>query len=235
MAEERSIRGTPRIALGLLLIVFGVLLALDRLGFDDVWSYWPVLLIALGIARLQGAGDARGRRAGAILLVVGGLFLLDDRRLGILGVGTWDLLPVLFLLFGAALVWRGIAGRREPQPEVDAAAVINGLAICGGASRSSASSNFKGGDLVAIMGGVEVDLTRARIAGGPAVIDVFALWGGVEIRVPRDWSVSLEGIPLLGGFEDHTVQPRSGEEAGQLIVRGLAIMGGVEVKNAGPS
>ena len=31
---------------------------------------------------------------------------------------------------------------------------------------------------------------------------VFALWGGVEVKVPPTWRVTVTGLPLLGGFED---------------------------------
>jgi hypothetical protein len=51
----------------------------------------------------------------------------------------------------------------------------------------------------------------------------------VEILAPREWSVVLQGTPVLGGFEDKTAPPR--ESGPRLIVRGVAIMGGVEIKN----
>ncbi len=87
--------------------------------------------------------------------------------------------------------------------------------------------------MVAFMGGCEVDLRNARIQNGPAVIDAFAFWGGVEIRVPEEWVVTVEGIALLGAYEDST---RTLAEEGdmlrqELVVKGLAIMGGVEIKN----
>jgi hypothetical protein len=42
--------------------------------------------------------------------------------------------------------------------------------------------------------------------------------------------VTLKGVPLLGGFEDKT-HPTGIESNKILIVRGYAIMGGVEIKN----
>jgi hypothetical protein len=79
------------------------------------------------------------------------------------------------------------------------------------------------------MGGHEIDLRPAKISAGPAVIDLFVWWGGVEIRVPPDWKVTNEALPLLGGVEDNTVAPQ--EARGHLILKGTVIMGGVEVKN----
>ena len=69
------------------------------------------------------------------------------------------------------------------------------------------------------------------------MIDVFAFWGGIDIQVPEDWAVTIRGIPLLGGFEDKTHQSptTAGVAAGaprqELIIKGFAIMGGIDVKN----
>jgi predicted membrane protein len=79
------------------------------------------------------------------------------------------------------------------------------------------------------MGGVEVDLRQASIAQPEAVLDVFAMWGGVEVRVPGDWEVVNRGWAFLGGFEDTT--HHSAGTSKRLVVTGLAIMGGVEIKN----
>ena len=88
---------------------------------------------------------------------------------------------------------------------------------------------FRGGDLNAFMGGVELDLRQAAIAEPPAVIDVFAMWGGIEIRVPERWSVDPRVTAILGGFEDKTRSPDDSTE--RLVVRGLVLMGGIEIKN----
>ena len=103
------------------------------------------------------------------------------------------------------------------------------MAVLGGVNRGNNSRAFRGGDLTAVMGGCEIDLRQAAIEG-EAVIDVFAMWGGIEIRVPENWSVVGRVTPILGGYEDKTRPPR---DAGtqRLIVRGMVIMGGVEIKN----
>jgi hypothetical protein len=59
---------------------------------------------------------------------------------------------------------------------------------------------------------------------------VFAMWGGIEIRVPDDWTVVSRVTPVLGGFDDKT-RPSPGAGAHRLVIRGFAIMGGIEVKN----
>ena len=103
------------------------------------------------------------------------------------------------------------------------------MAILGGVSRGNNSRAFRGADLLAIMGGCQLDLRQAAIHG-EAVIDVFTMWGGIEIRVPEDWTVVSEILPLMGGVEDKT-RPPQGATAHRLTLRGFAIMGGVEIKN----
>ena len=99
----------------------------------------------------------------------------------------------------------------------------------GGITRRLSTQNFKGGTAVAIMGGTKIDLRTASIAQGEAAIDVLAFWGGIEIRVPDDWIVVSQVFPFMGGFDDKTGTHLPGARK-RLIVRGLAFMGGVEVK-----
>jgi hypothetical protein len=161
------------------------------------------------------------------------------------------------VLFGGYLVWQGLSGREpggptpaagtafppsgEPAPQaaawggdaparaVDANSTLSAMAILGGVSRGNNSRSFRGADLLAIMGGCQLDLRQAAI-NGEAAIEVFVLWGGIEIRVPEDWTVSSRIVPLMGGVEDKT-RPPQGATAHRLILRGFAIMGGVEIKN----
>ena len=80
------------------------------------------------------------------------------------------------------------------------------------------------------MGGCEIDLRQASIKEGDAVIDVFALWGGIDLKVPLDWSVVMQGSPLMGGFDDKTHPPQGGSNK-RLVIKGYAIMGGVQISN----
>jgi len=224
---------TPRLIFGLLFIFFGGVLMLERSGIiehaQDLLRFWPLILVLAGMGKLFWPGSSSGRISGLVLIVIGGALLLEE--FGMLAVSVWDFWPVLLILLGIRLVWQGFTGRRSVAS--DSASTVNAAAALGGASRRNNSADFRGGDLVAFMGGCEVDLRNAHIQNSPAVIDAFAFWGGVEIRVPEEWVVTVQGIALLGAYEDSTrtlmeegVAPRQ-----ELVVKGLAIMGGVEIKN----
>ena len=60
------------------------------------------------------------------------------------------------------------------------------------------------------------------------MIDVFVLWGGIEIIVPPDWAVSNEITPIMGGAEDGSTGTQQAKH--RLVVKGVVIMGGVDIK-----
>ena len=239
--EAREIRSgiaIPKLILGLSLILIGVAYTLDHLGYVDaerLVRFWPVLLIAAGIGKLVDPGSGSSRFSGVLLTGIGVLFLGDN--LDLLHFDFESLFPLVLVLIGLRMVWIGLWSR-PARADVENVSTIDGMVLLGGGRRTNNSADFRGGDLMAVMGGFNVDLRSARIVNGPAVIDVFAFWGGIDIRVPEDWSVSVRGIPLLGGFEDKThpnpasaVSAAAGAPRQELIVKGFAIMGGIEIKN----
>jgi hypothetical protein len=123
----------------------------------------------------------------------------------------------------------GPRGRDKWPRTVSNQSRMHVVAIMSGISRGSNSPEFRGADLVAVMGGCEIDLRRAAI-NGDATIDIFCMWGGIEIRVPEDWTVESQVLPLMGGVEDKT-RPPQGVTTHHLTLRGVALMGGVEIKN----
>ena len=230
--ESRSRWFAPRLFFGLVVITLGLIALLDNLGVIDVrdpFRFWPLGLIALGFARLLRPAGSPGRWTGGLLVVVGGWILLHN-----LNVIAWSLFafwPILLVLVGARLVW-GAASRHTERglAATDTAPQLSAFAMLGGAEHKVSSPDFKGGDATAVLGGCKLDLRQAVIKDGQAVIDVFALWGGIEIIVPQDWSLVSLGTPILGAFEDKT-RPPQGTTGPRLIIKGVAIMGGVEIKN----
>lgn len=82
---------------------------------------------------------------------------------------------------------------------------------------------------LAMMGGVDLDLTQALFAAREVTITAVALMGGVDIVVPDDITVIVNGAGIMGAFEDNAhVQ---GVPGGPVVrINGVAIMGGVDVK-----
>lgn len=218
-------RPAPQVFLGLVIVAVGVIALLGQLDLVQVSlgelfsTWWPLVVIGLGLAALLTVPRAW---VGPTAVILVGL-LLQLSRLDLVQVSIWDFLwPVAIILFGLSLLTR--MGSHGDDDDTITCAVI-----WWGSQRRTTSQAFRGGSLSAIMGGIEVDLRQADIVGR-AEISVFALWGGVEIKVPPTWRVRVSGLPLLGGWDDRTVPPVA-PDAPELIVHVTTIMGGAEISH----
>jgi hypothetical protein len=102
------------------------------------------------------------------------------------------------------------------------------VAIMGGATREGNWVVPPAFRAVAVMGGIELDLTSATFAAPEATIEAYTLMGGVEITVPPDITVVVHGGAFMGGFSD-SVHQQGPPGAPVLHVTGFALMGGVDV------
>lgn len=107
--------------------------------------------------------------------------------------------------------------------------------VFGSLSRRVQTQQFEGGKVEAVFGSIQLDLTEAAISTADHTVrlDVAAVFGGVEITVPRNWKVVLRTAAVLGGCDDRTIPPRPepGVETSTLVVTGAAVFGGIEIRN----
>ncbi len=228
--RPKKISATPQLLLGILVVVAGVLFTLDNLNLiraDDFLQFWPLGLILVGFSHYRLRSQS-GQLSG-LLLVAAGCVLLA-RNLLFPQVG---LFPVILVIVGTGLAGQALFRKsREDVPveHDEQGSRVYATALLGGVERRVISNDFRGGELTAFMGGCQIDLTRSVIAAHNAVINVFVLMGGIELRVPEDWTVSLEGLPVMGGYSDRTIAT-SKDHTQNLVVRGTIIMGGLDVRN----
>jgi len=104
-------------------------------------------------------------------------------------------------------------------------------AVFGGVNRHIAAQDFHGAQCTAIFGGCKIDLRDAQMPGHEAVVETYAIFGGVEIRVPDDWEVVNRNLSLFGGVNDRTRRSVSGPATKTLILNGATIFGGTTVRN----
>ena len=218
-------RPPVQVFLGVLIVTVGVIALLIQLDLVDLnlgqlaADWWPLIVIGVGLAALVTV--PRAWVGPTIIIAVGVLFLLQT--LDLLDVNLWEILwPVAIILVGLSLITS--FGSRSNEDDT-----INSTVFWWGSQRKTRSRQFKGGSLTAIMGGIEVDLREADIVD-KAEIAIFALWGGVEVKVPPTWRVRVSGLPIMGGWDDKTTLPIV-DGAPELIVHVTAIMGGAEIKS----
>ena len=75
------------------------------------------------------------------------------------------------------------------------------MAIFSGSERVYNDEVFTGANLVAVFGGANLNLKKAKFTKD-TVIKAFTLFGGIDIVVPDDVKVKLKSGFIFGGFSD---------------------------------
>ncbi|HWE51336.1 MAG TPA: DUF5668 domain-containing protein [Bryobacteraceae bacterium] len=232
------------------LIVAGVLLILGNLGIlhVTVGALWPLLLIALG-ATLLVDRSAWGSN-------VTSMFTRDwpsrEQHLKWKADGwkrkqerwaeriAWRTGTYSGSAFASNLT-DSIHEKIRQTPWAEGR--IREIAVFFGTKRRVESQDFQGGELVAVFGSIELDLTAASMQPQPAadsqglptrraVLEGSAVFGSVEITVPRNWRIIREGTGIFASYEDKTIpRPEPGVDPPTLVIRGGAVFGSVEIRN----
>jgi predicted membrane protein len=247
--------------MGLVLTALGTLFVLDSFGVIDAGNlidYWPLILILPGLGNLIWPRKHADRFWGVILVGVGTLLLL--RNLGLFWVSFRHVWPAVLILLGLYVIWRargprpwdpgaadcmgqrahdgamaGVAATRDlREPLPSSGDRLSEFAMFGGGDRMIRSQAFRGGTITAIMGGFDIDMRDAQMAGDAATIDVFVAMGGIDLKVPESWTVVLDITPFMGGAnygKRGRVTPPSDTPQKVLTITGFVFMGGVDVKH----
>jgi len=108
---------------------------------------------------------------------------------------------------------------------------LDATSVFGGVKKTVLSKDFKGGEIVNIFGGAEIDFTQADI-NGRVMIDITQIFGGVKIIVPSNWQVVSDIAAVFASVDDKriksTVSPNSDKI---LILKGVSIFAGIDVRS----
>ncbi|MEE9572186.1 MAG: DUF5668 domain-containing protein [Candidatus Neomarinimicrobiota bacterium] len=215
---------------GFVLILVGALFLLDTfttMNFGGVISnWWPAIFIIIGLIKLQG----HDRGAGLIFILIGTLFLLTTH--GIIGWGSiWKFWPLVLIFIGLSMIFKG---RRSSWKLTNDSTIgsdyIHSNAVFGGADHIITSQNFKGGETMALFGGVELNLRGAKISEDGCKINATALFGGVEMIVPKDWNIILTGTPIFGAIESKSHSSSDAKPGKDVHIHCTVAFGAVEIK-----
>ncbi len=230
-------RGRGGIITGVFLILIGVAFLLDHLGIisiGNLWRFWPLLVVFAGVINFT----SRDRRTWGIFLILAGT-LQQLNQLGLTHIGWSQFWPMMLIALGVFVMWGSFQWSSKPVASSskggDPRTTLNEAVVFGGLERRMTSPDFQGGDITAIFGGIELDLTEAKMQANEATLAITAIFGGVEVRVPPTWQVAFRGAPIFGGIEDKTRTARVDDPASPnlktLVITGAVIFGGLEIKN----
>lgn len=142
--------------------------------------------------------------------------------------GTDSAIGIIIVALVVFFFVNGPGSRASERRGTTTSADFDETAVLGGVERLNNSQHFHGGQATAFMGGVKLDLRDAVIDGSEATIDVTTVMGGVELHIPRNWTVVNHVTPVMGGVQDRT---RSLDPNKKLILEGTVLMGGLDISN----
>lgn len=223
---------SSKILWGLLLIVVGVIFALNAVGitninvFFDGW--WTLFIIVPCVVGLVNDKDKMGSFIGILI----GVFLLlccqDVLNFGML----WKLLvPAIIILIGIKLVFGAVLGNKAndliKDMKSNGSETKSGFACFSGKTLDFDGECFEGAELNAIFGGVKCDLRKAIISKDCA-ISVSAIFGGIDILVPDNVNVKVNTTSIFGGVSDK--RKNSNANSITIYISGTCLFGGVDIK-----
>lgn len=242
--DNQNSSTTARLITGIILIVLGGLFLLDNYGIiyfslPRFLFHWEYILIAIGIYILATSSN---KSAGIILISIGLIFRFPQ---------FW---PLLLVALGVYIILKRNIDKNlanispksnDPNQSnsfnstKDSATdqafndSIDDVSIFGGGTKSFSSKNFKGGKMTAIFGGSDIHLENCTLAHGRNELDLFVMFGGYDIYVPQDWNIIINVTPIFGGFSDKRMKDpnRVYEDDKVLVIKGMVLFGGGEVKN----
>lgn len=225
-----------------------MLLKQFQLGIPGWVFTWPMILISIGI--IVGIANRFKDMSWFVLIAIGTIFLLDD-----IFPGTpvrnfiW---PGFFMLLGLWVIYNQqskkscthVKGESQPQEQdtqktttmfndqefLHNTSIIDTSAIFGGVKQRIVSKNFKGGGVVAVFGGADINLSQADIHH-PVEIEVTAVCGGVKLIVPMNWKIKNESSVIFGGIDDKRPPAPEPEVEKVLVIKGFTMFGGIEIRS----
>lgn len=217
---------------GILLVLFGVVIALKALGianfdlfFDGWWTLFIIVPCTVGLFTNR-------EKTGNIIGILIGVFLLLCCR----DVLSFDLLwklmvPAIIIIIGVKMIIGGLFGNKAndvmKKLKSDGANPKTGCATFSGCNLNFDGEVFDGAELTAVFGGVKCDLRNAIIEKDCAV-SVSAIFGGIDILVPEGVNVKVNSNSIFGGISNKTKPIK--DAAVTVYVGGTCLFGGVDIK-----
>ncbi|MCL2502302.1 MAG: cell wall-active antibiotics response protein [Bacteroidales bacterium] len=249
---------TGHVLFALLVIAAGILLLTSYTGLlsptvKSIIFSWQTLLIAIGTVLLV---QRRNQSLGIILTIIGAVFLLPVIFGNIYpfhGNGRALSWAIILILIGIYLLFKVIFGKhhlffcfhhhgkssfhhsgnyRTTYTSKDSSEHFERNYVFGGGKEKISTSDFKGGEINCVFGGMELDLSDAQLAEGSHTLEINTVFGGITLFVPTHWKVDIRPTNVFGSFEDKRVQPYfDTEENKRLIIEITSVFGGGEIRS----
>jgi predicted membrane protein len=168
-------------------------------------------------------------------LIVGIILIL-------IGISALTGIPFFGIIFAIVLIAIGVrmisrrsvrGGWRWDEPSSGAKTAsgersIDEVAVFSPLNKTLTTQDFKGGKIVMVFSGGEIDLSQVKTDLTEIDLEVSSVFSGAEILIPKDWKVKSNANAFFGGVD--TSKAQGGDGNVTLTIHGDAVFGGIEVK-----
>lgn len=206
--------------LGLFIIGIGIVL----LGNSFLWwdidllfkGWWTLFII---VPAFLGLFDKKSFISSLISLIIGILLLMACQNYISWKMLGQLLIPSSIILIGLAIIFNGRVTRRSVTNSKEYIAVFSSVEE----QLSEVISSFS---TVSVFGGIKLDLSKANI-DKDITIDVVTIFGGLDIKLPKDVNVTASGVPIFGGVENKF--RNKDENKVTITINYVSVFGGIKL------
>ena len=205
---------------GIAIVALGVIFGGNAIGlfnfdvfFDGWWTLFIIVPSAISLI------TEKERLQSLAFLGAGIIMLLAAQHVFEWEVAWKAILALFLILIGLSIIFRSIFHSKNDKEvekkvkDADDKTMDAQTAVFSGSERVYNDEVFSGSNMVAIFGGAELDLRKAKFTKD-TVIKAFALFGGVDIKVPEDVNIKSKSGFIFGGISDD----RKGESKGKYTI-----------------
>lgn len=207
--KEKNMKQIRSVVWGIAIIALGIIFGGNALGlfsidiFFDGW--WTLFII---VPSVIGLFTEKEKISSLMFLAAGVILLLAAQNVFSYEVAWKVILAVALVVIGIGIITKSIFREnndKEVEKKVhdlgDGKMMDSQVAVFSGSDRTYNDEVFSGSNLVAVFGGVDLDLRRAKFTKD-VVIKAFCLFGGIDITVPADVQVKIKSGFVFGGASD---------------------------------
>ncbi len=223
---------TTNIFLGIVLIALGVIIGLNAFEITNIniffEGWWTLFIIVPCVFGLFNDTNKTGSIIGILIGVALLLFVRD--------VISFDIIlklavPVILVIIGVSLIFKDVLNGKTKEKIKEINKEQKGLeyvATFSGQDINFNDEKFTGAEASAIFGGVKLDLRKAIIEQD-TVINVCAIFGGVDILVPDNINIKTNSTSIFGGISDKR-KNKDKKEAHTIYINATCVFGGTDIK-----
>lgn len=219
---------------GMVWIILGLILGGNALGIFDINlffdGWWTLFLIIPGLIGLITEKDKTGN---FIVLLIGVALLLGTQGIFSLELMWKLILPIILVIIGINIMFKGKINKKiaeeikninqDKNKDNEYCATFSSQDI------NFSKQEFKGSNLTAVFGGLKCDLRDSKIEED-IVINAEAIFGGIEIILPKDIKVVVKSTSIFGGVDSKKVKQSDLNDAKTIYINATCIFGGVDLK-----